>query len=68
MKQNMGKSDRLIRIFLGLIVIAGGINYESWWGGIGLIPLITAFIGWCPLYFPFRFSTKKISLNEGGIR
>ena len=59
MKLNMGKLDRRIRVVLGIVIIAIGIIYQSWWGLIGLIPLGTAFIGWCPLYAPFKFSTRR---------
>ncbi len=59
MKLNMGKLDRSLRVVLGLVILAIGIIYQSWWGLIGLVPLGTAFIGWCPLYAPFKFSTRR---------
>ena len=57
MKSNVGKNDRIIRLLLGLLIIAAGIYFGSWLGAIGVILLITAAIGWCPLYVPFGFST-----------
>ncbi len=57
MKCNVGKIDRIIRVLLGLIIIAVGIYFNSWWGAIGIIPLFTAAIGWCPLYVPFGLSS-----------
>lgn len=57
MKRNVGKIDRIIRVLLGLIIIAVGIYFNSWWGAIGIIPLFTAAIGWCPLYVPFGLSS-----------
>ena len=57
MKCNVGKSDRIIRVLLGLIIIAVGVYLNSWWGTIGVIPLFTAAIGWCPLYVPFGLSS-----------
>jgi hypothetical protein len=59
MKQNIGNADRIIRVVLGLVLIALGVYFGSWWGAIGLIPLITAAIGWCPLYAPFGLTTKS---------
>lgn len=59
MKTNMGGVDRVIRGVVGLVVIGGGFYFKSWWGAIGLIPLATAFIGWCPAYIPFGFSTRR---------
>jgi hypothetical protein len=59
MKKNVGKGDRIFRIILGIAVIAIGWYYQNWWGAVGLIPLLTATISWCPLYVPFKLSTKK---------
>lgn len=59
MKLNMGSIDRVLRFIAGAVVMALGYYYESWWGAVGLIPFLTAFVGWCPAYVPFKFSTKK---------
>jgi hypothetical protein len=59
MKCNIGKTDRIIRAFIGLIVVAVGVYLKSWWGAIGLVPLFTAAIGWCGLYTLFGMSTCK---------
>ncbi|MFC2101466.1 DUF2892 domain-containing protein [Bacteroidota bacterium] len=59
MKKNVGNTDMWIRIILGVVVIALGIFYQSWWGVLGVIPLATAFIRWCPAYLPFGISTSK---------
>lgn len=57
MKENLSRTDRLVRVFLGLGIVLIGLLVGSWWGAIGLIPLATAAIGWCPLYSLFKFST-----------
>lgn len=59
MKSNVGKIDRTVRIVAGLIILILGLIYKNWWGLLGLIPLVTGFIRWCPLYSPFKISTKK---------
>jgi hypothetical protein len=59
MKCNIGKTDRIIRALIGLVVIAVGVYLKSWWGAIGLVPLFTAAIGWCGLYTLFGISTCK---------
>ncbi len=59
MQANMGKADKSIRLVLGIVIIGLGIYFKSWWGAVGLIPLLTATISWCPLYAPFKISTKK---------
>lgn len=61
MKQNMGGIDRIVRLIIGVALIAWGYINQNWWGAIGIIPLFTAAIGWCPLYLPFGLSTKKES-------
>ena len=59
MKKNMGSLDRTLRIIAGVIIVVLGLVYQSWWGLIGLILLLTAFVGFCPIYAPFKISTKK---------
>ncbi len=59
MKKNIGSADKVIRIILGLVIIILGFMYQSWWGAIGLVPLLTAFVGVCPAYLPFGISTNK---------
>lgn len=58
---NVGKVDRAIRIIIGLIIIVLGIVFQSWLGLIGIIPLLTGIIKWCPLYLPFKINTNKKS-------
>jgi hypothetical protein len=64
MKQNVGTIDKIVRIILAIVVFALGIVFKSWWGLLGFIPLLTAVIGWCPLYSPFRISTLKKKTEE----
>lgn len=59
MKNNEGNFDRTLRIILALIIFVIGFYYKSWWGLIGLLPLITGIWGFCPLYALFKISTKK---------
>lgn len=59
MKPNVGGADRVIRIILGLVIIAAGLYFKTWWGVVGVVPLLTAFVGFCPLYAPFKISTAK---------
>ena len=61
MKVNVGSLDRITRIVLGLAIIGAGVYFESWFGLIGVVPLVTASLGWCPLYLPFGLSTCRKS-------
>ena len=59
MKCNVGKADKIFRLVAGLAIITVGIVLKSWWGALGVVPLITAALGWCPLYVPFKIKTCK---------
>ncbi len=65
MKKNIGSADKIVRIVLGVIIIAWGIYAQNWLGIIGLIPLVTAFVGTCPLYLLLGLSTdKKVDVKK----
>jgi len=59
MKCNVGGIDRRLRIIVGLAIIAAGVYFQSWLGAIGLVPLLTGMVGWCPAYLPFGLSSAK---------
>jgi hypothetical protein len=55
MTNNEGIIDRTVRIIVGLALIAAalgyfGPSYTTVWGWIGILPLATGIIGWCPAY------------------
>lgn len=62
MKKNVGTLDRWIRIVLGIVLLSllfllqGGAR---WIGLIGLIPLVTGIVSFCPLYALFKIDTCK---------
>ena len=59
MQCNVGRTEQVIRIVVGLVLIAAGFYYNSWWGAIGLIPLLTGVLRWCPPYQLLGISTNK---------
>lgn len=59
MQKNIGKTDKTIRIIAGLVIIAIGWYYQSWWGAVGLVPIGTALINWCPPYALLGINTRK---------
>lgn len=60
MNKNIGTADRWIRIIVGVILIALAISGSiGAWGWIGIIPLATALINFCPLYRLIGFSSNK---------
>ena len=64
MKKNVGTADRIVRLILGIVIIGLGLYFKSWWGVIGIIPLITGLIGYCGLYRLFGINTCKIRKRE----
>jgi hypothetical protein len=60
MKLNVGNTDRILRVIGGIVVLLAGYYFKAWWGLVGLIPLLTGLIGWCPLYAILGISTCKV--------
>ena len=59
---NVGTLDKVLRIIAGLILIAlVFVGPQTPWGWIGLIPLVTGLIGFCPLYKIIGVNTCKIA-------
>ncbi len=51
MGKNVGTIDRILRIIVGAALIAYAIYQpDAWWGWIGVVPIVTALVGWCPAY------------------
>lgn len=59
MKSNIGKTDRLIRTALAFIIIFGSIYMGGVLAILGVVVLLTAMIGWCPIYAVFRLCSSK---------
>ena len=57
MNKNIGSTDRVVRIIAGAALIGAGVYFQSWWGVIGAVPILTALIGWCPPYALLGIST-----------
>jgi hypothetical protein len=65
MQYNVGGLDRALRILIGLLLL--GLMFSDAlaitdtigrWGWIGIIPLVTGLLGWCPLYLPKGINTS----------
>lgn len=57
MKTNVGIVDRIIRVVFGLTVLGAGYYFKSWLGLIGIVPILTALLGFCPFYPLFGLNT-----------
>ncbi len=68
MKKNIGNVDRIIRVIVGLAIIAFGVFNQSWWGLVGLIPLATAAVGFCGLYGVCNMSTCQVDSSKPQVK
>ncbi|MBO8173067.1 MAG: DUF2892 domain-containing protein [Bacillaceae bacterium] len=62
MKTNVGTADRWIRIIIGLALFGFFFTEPplQYLGFVGIIPLLTAFLKWCPLYNLFGINTCPV--------
>lgn len=61
MKQNIHNLERIARILLGLILISMTFwGPSNMWFLLGIIPVITGLVGWCPPYAILGISTCKV--------
>lgn len=55
--------DRIVRVILGLGLISlVFIGPESVWGWIGIVPLLTGLVGFCPIYKLFGIKTNNTKI------
>lgn len=62
MENNVGSVDKIIRVVVGLALLSLLFILEGnarWWGLIGIGPILTVVIGWCPAYTLIGVSTCK---------
>jgi len=68
LRVNESNDGRRARITLGIFVVALGIALDGIWGlvlgFVGLVPLVSGLIGWCPFYALFKIiSTNRFTIN-----
>ena len=60
MNKNIGGIERIVRIVVGLVLIAlAATGTVGWWGWLGVVPLATGLMGWCPRYSLLGINTCK---------
>ena len=62
MKTNIGKVERIARVVVGALILSlAFVGPKSPWAYLGLLPLLTGLVGWCPPYALLGISTVKAS-------
>lgn len=66
MPKNVGGIEKTLRIIIGIVLIAlVFVGPKTPWGWIGLLPLITGLVGYCPAWSLFGINTAKSSSEQG---
>ena len=69
MGRNVGTIDRILRIIIGAALISlVFVGPQSSWGWIGIIPIVTALVGWCPAYTESSGDDVVNCVNLSGLR
>jgi hypothetical protein len=56
---NVGGIDRILRILVGVALVAWAVMGGPVWAWVGVVPLATGLVGFCPVYPLLGLSTKK---------
>lgn len=64
--KNEGTLDRVLRVVVGAILLSlVFVGPQSPWGWIGLVPLLTGLVGYCPAYALLGLNTCKVRSADG---
>lgn len=65
MTKNIHSVERVVRIVVGLLLLSQVfIGMQSLWFALGLVPLLTGIVGWCPPYAMLGISTCKLGESK----
>lgn len=64
MKCNIGRTEQIVRIVIGVAAVLLGLYYKSWWGVVGIVPIITGLIRYCPLSDFLGISTFDVKNKQ----
>ncbi len=64
--KNVGSTDKIARIAVGaLLILLSLLSIIGWWGWIGVVPLATGLMNWCPAYTLLGINTCPTSTSPG---
>jgi hypothetical protein len=62
MKPNIGRTERIVRVVIGVGVLSlAVVGPRASWAYVGILPLLTGLVGWCPPYALLGISTVRES-------
>lgn len=64
LKKNIGYTESVIRVVIGSLIVVAGLYFDSYLGLIGLIPVISGAVSFCPLYRFLNLSTMNPTLER----
>lgn len=65
MKSNVGGVDKILRLITGLVLVGlAATGIIGLWGWLGLVPLITGLVGFCPVYPLLGINTCPLKKSE----
>lgn len=64
MKTNVGGIDKILRIVVGIALVAWAILGGPVWAWIGVLPIITGVMGWCPAYTLIGLNTCPLKRKD----
>jgi hypothetical protein len=60
MKPNIGKTERIVRVVVGVGVLSlAFVGPRASWAYLGVMPLLSGLVGWCPPYALLGISTHR---------
>lgn len=63
MKTNVGGIDKVLRIVAGIALVGWALTGGPAWAWVGIVPLATGLVGWCPLYPLLGLSSCPVKKN-----
>ncbi len=67
MKKNIGSIERIIRVVVGAAIVSlAFVGPQTPWAYLGIIPILTGIVGWCPPYSLLGISTCSRRDQEAG--
>ena len=66
MTRNIGNVERIVRVVIGLGILSlAFVGPRSPWAYLGLAPVVTGLVGWCPPYALFGVGTARRGSKNG---